>query len=145
MFIEDGLVVAAWMMLLASVILWQIRVSTLYEQYAVTSGQILPSSDFFDRDTALLRSSIAFSSLFYSCLWSIKLSFLLFFRKFGIEARRHLKIWWWCVLLVTLVTWIVCMTYFDHKCYLGSLEHYQSKLEHVQKETEANVAQKNIV
>lgn len=113
-------------MLLGTAILWQIEAPTLYEQYAVGSGQRPPSQEFIDRDIAFLRTIVPFTILFYSCLWSIKLSFLLFFRRLGSKVIGH-NIWWWCVLVVTILTWVACVADIHYKCSLGSFKLIESK------------------
>ena len=44
-------------MLLASAILWQIKVPALYEEYAVQAGRGLPGLGFVARDEAFLLLS----------------------------------------------------------------------------------------
>ncbi|KAL8906626.1 MAG: hypothetical protein Q9171_006194 [Xanthocarpia ochracea] len=87
----------------------------LYELFDVVSGQSLLTTGFVDRNTDLLRSLAPFSVLFYTCLWTVKLSFLLFFRRLGLNVRGQ-KIWWWCVLVITLLTWAATVADNDWKC-----------------------------
>ena len=54
------------------------------------------------------KSFIATSILFLSCLWSIKLSFLILFRRLGKKVRGHRILWRWA-LGSTVVAWVVCI------------------------------------
>ena len=118
---DDYLVIIAWILLLASTILWQIMSPNLYELFDVVSGQALLTPGFVDRNTDLLRSLAPFSLLFYTCLWTVKLSFLLFFRRLGLNVRGQ-KIWWWCVLVITLLTWAATVADNDWKCSVRPVE-----------------------
>ena len=106
-------------MLLAFAILWQVEAPTLYEQYAVQSGTAPFTSGFIDKDTQLLRSIVPFTILFYSCLWAVKISLLLFFRRLGSKVTGH-RVWWWSILVVTILAWAACIADINWKCSLGS-------------------------
>ncbi|KAL8885051.1 MAG: hypothetical protein Q9205_006905, partial [Flavoplaca limonia] len=117
---DDYLVITAWILLLGSAVLWQFMSPNLYDLFAVTSGQKPLTPDFITKNADLLRSITPFSLLFYSCLWTIKLSFLLFFRRLGFNVRGQ-KIWWWCVLIITILSWMVTVADHDYKCSLRPL------------------------
>ncbi|KAI4154806.1 MAG: hypothetical protein L6R39_001345 [Caloplaca ligustica] len=119
---DDYLVIAAWVLLLGSAILWQVEAPNLYDLFAVTSGQKALTSGFVAENSELLRSLTPFALLFYSCLWTVKLSFLLFFRRLGLNVRGQ-KIWWWCVLVVTVLTWVATIADHDYKCSLRPIEY----------------------
>ncbi|KAL8848415.1 MAG: hypothetical protein Q9221_006570 [Calogaya cf. arnoldii] len=65
---DDYLVVAAWVLLLGSAVLWQFMSPNLYDLFAVTSGQKPLTPDFITKNADLLRAITPFSLLFYSCL-----------------------------------------------------------------------------
>lgn len=112
-------------MLFATAILWQITAPTMYMQDAMVSGRIPYSPENLEKFLSFLPFIIVFSTLFYSCLWAIKLSFLLFFRRLGSRAKG--RTWWWCILVVTVLTWVVCIADFHYKCTLGSVEYLTSE------------------
>lgn len=116
---DDFIIIAAWTMKLGTSILWQINVPALYEHLAVLAGKKPFDQGFVNRDTALLRTSVAFGILFYSTLWLVKLSFLMFFRRLGSKVIG-LSIWWWCILVVTVLTWVACVADIQYKCSLSS-------------------------
>lgn len=109
-------------MLLASGVSWQIESAGLYDQYAVSSGRKPFTADFIESDLYFLRAAIVPANiLFYSCLWTVKLSFLIFFRRLFTHFRGH-RIWWWCVLIFTILTWVACIADIHYECSLGSSE-----------------------
>lgn len=116
---DDFLVIAAWAMMLANSILWQIYRPALYEFYAIQSGKKPFTSGFVDRYMPFLHNIVSFTVLFYTCIWTVKLSFLLFFRRLGSRVRGH-TIWWWCVLVITVLTWVACVADIQYKCVLSS-------------------------
>jgi hypothetical protein len=90
LFADDALVCAAWLMTLANAIIWQRASSNMYLTLLVGASVLdyFPS-DVLARMGAFLRAVFASYLLFYSTLWSIKLSFLIFFRKLGQKVRRQ--------------------------------------------------------
>ena len=126
LYVDDYLVLFAWFGLLASSIIGQIQSATLYEQYAILSGQMSITPGFYERAAAMLRCVAPLHILFYSCLWAVKLSFLFFFRRLGFNVRGQ-KGWWWFVLIITILAWVACIADFPYGCSLGSVEHIYSK------------------
>ncbi|KAL8962936.1 MAG: hypothetical protein Q9183_005076, partial [Haloplaca sp. 2 TL-2023] len=118
---DDCLVIFSWVLLLASSALWQVQSVNLYDLYAVQSGEKPLTLGFIDTNTQLLRSLTPFAILFYTCLWVIKLSFLLFFRRLGLNVRGQ-KMWWWCVLVITVLTWVATIADNNYKCSLEPIE-----------------------
>lgn len=112
---DDLLVLAAWLMLLTSAIIWQFDKESLYEQMELTSGQLLPSAGFEHRVEKALRGSLVEIVFFYSSLWSVKVSFLIFFRRLGHKVKGQKQLWWF-VLIVTLASYIVCLSLINYNC-----------------------------
>ena len=118
--IEDALVLAAWLMNLANAAIWQKNSKNLYLFIAVESGQMArPAPEHFSYIYTEFHSMFASYILFYTALWSIKLSFLLFFRELGNDIRRQ-RIFWYCVLAYTVASYITCLGMIDYKCLLES-------------------------
>ena len=115
-------------MLLATAIIWQIVYPTVYMQYAIADGIAPFQPGFFAKEATFLHVWAALLILFFTCLWSIKLSFLLFFRRLGHNVRGH-KIWWWCVLGATIATWATCVGDVQFDCSLNSLDWIYSKFD----------------
>lgn len=106
-------------MLLAFAITWQVEAPTLYLQYAVQSGTAPFTPGFISKDTELLRSIVPISILFYSCIWAVKISLLLFFRRLGSNVRGQ-RIWWWSIFVITVLAWVACIGDLNWRCSLGS-------------------------
>lgn len=65
--------------------------------------------------------------LFYAGLWSIKLGFLLFFRRLGLRNVTSLRRWWKIVLAATVVSFFVCYTTLPYRCTFVSFEVVASR------------------
>lgn len=91
----------------------------VYEHFAVMTGKKPIDVGFVNRDIALVRTGVVFNILFYSVLWLVKLSFLMFFWRLGSKVRRQ-KILWWFIMVFTLLAWVACVADIQYKCYLNS-------------------------
>lgn len=114
--LEDPFVFAAWLMNLVNVVIWQKTANQLYLVIAVASGQILmPLPEYISHVHIELHSQLASYLLYYTALWSVKLSFLFFFRNLGNDIRRH-RILWYCVLAYTTASYLICVGMVDYQC-----------------------------
>lgn len=120
--IDDYFVVFALVIAIANVIVWQIHLRDLYYFMEVVAGLEFPKADFASVAESYFKSTVAVLILFYSCLWSIKLSFLLFFRRLGANVS-HQKLVWWPVFGVTLATYFVCIGTIPYLCLVRSFEY----------------------
>ncbi len=127
LYVDDGLVLAALLFLLVNAILAQVGRDSVELSYAVISGQINPPpADFPKRTEGYLRETIATIIFFFSGLWAIKLSFLVFFKRLG-QNVRHQKPVWWTVLAITGTTYLVCLGTIDYRCLGGPYSYIKSK------------------
>ncbi|CAF9936601.1 MAG: hypothetical protein HETSPECPRED_010382 [Heterodermia speciosa] len=123
LFPDDALVLAAWFMLIAYAAIWQWCGDQLYLSVAVASGKLLmPPPDFLDQLETFLHGLFVAYYMFYTLLWSIKMSFLLFFWKLGHNVRRQRPLWW-SVFAFTVASYAVCLGLVDYSCLLGSKMH----------------------
>lgn len=125
---DDWLVIGAWLMLLVFSITWQVEIYFLHWMHDVLNGKTLPTEAFYKQYTTFLPFIVAWSYLYYSSIWAVKLSFLIFFRRLGSKVKSQ-QIWWRVVLLLTVGAWIACVADIDYKCTLGDLDVIQSKPE----------------
>ena len=107
-------------MLLTSGVLWEIEAPVVYGLFGDQAGKKLPSLSSI---TTFVQSVAAFNFLYYSSLWSVKLSLLLFFRRLH-SKKRSQKIWWWFVVAVCVLTWAACVADFPWSCAVHSLISY---------------------
>ncbi|KAF1999552.1 hypothetical protein P154DRAFT_381605, partial [Amniculicola lignicola CBS 123094] len=119
-YIDDVFVLVAWVMVLASTILWQCLADSMYFINAVARGVQMPPSDFAERSESFSKASIALMVLFYSALWSIKLSFIFFFRRLYVNMGSWTR-FWWITLTITIAAWAVCVGNVDFKCLMSPL------------------------
>ena len=89
-------------MLLASTIIWQTQQATVYDlHFKLYAGEIAITPEVQVAEEILLRTLVATTFLFYSCVWSVKIGMLIFFRRLEQRVRAQ-RIWWWCVLCFTI-------------------------------------------
>lgn len=116
---DDIVAIAAWILFLVNVILWTIMAPRLYENYHMLQGKgpidEAGMARNWERYGEFVHVIAPFKMMFYTSLWTVKISLLLFFRKLGHQIRSH-EIWWWCVLVVTVSTWLVCIGDIDYTC-----------------------------
>ena len=108
-------------MVLATTIIWQIYHDKLYETMGVSAGLLFPPATLASDTETYLRASIPVFILFYSSLWFIKLSFLVFFRRLGCKVRQQ-RFHWWIVFGFTATTWIISIGTVDYPCLSGTFE-----------------------
>ena len=135
--VDDAFVFLAWLTAVANAALWQLRIKDLYLSVGVASGQIplksLPTDSLAD-GTDFLHATFASYVLYFTSLWSVKISFLLFFRKLGNRVRSQ-RILWWSVSAINIVAYFVCLGLIDSQCLLapsksqiGKVVEYCSKM-----------------
>jgi hypothetical protein len=86
----DFLVIAAWAKLVGTAVSWQVMTPALFTNTSNTTlwaGKRPFSLHFVNRITVLLRSLVLLMVLSYTCLYAIKLSFLLFFHRLGTKNK----------------------------------------------------------
>ena len=124
---DDALVLLAWTLLLTNTILWQTGKDALYVNIAVSSGQLFPPpANFMVRSEQYLQKSVAVIVFFYTGLWSIKLSFLIFFKRLGHNVKNQDKIWW-TVLAITTASYFACIGTIDYRCLASSFTYFESE------------------
>ena len=124
LYIDDAFVLLAWLTIVANTVIWQVEIRELYLSIAVASGQIpltaLPNG-FLKQTEKFLHLTFASYFCYHTSLWSVKVSFLLFFRKLGNHIRSQ-RIVWWCVTAFTIASYCVCLGLDSTKCLLSSSE-----------------------
>ncbi|KAL4883815.1 hypothetical protein BJY04DRAFT_216152 [Aspergillus karnatakaensis] len=122
LWLDDLFAIAAWFILLAQAITWQTQVDTVYLQFQLSAGNILPTPEVLDRLAELWRAQCAILILFYTSLWAIKASFLIFFRRLA-GTERWWMIWFWCVSGFVAAAYFACLGDIQYKCLLSSQEY----------------------
>lgn len=109
-------------MFFASAIIWQTQRTAMYEIFTLTSGTVIPTSDQLAAARTAFRAEFAILFIYFTSLWTVKLSFLVLFQRLGQSVGRQ-KIWWWCVTGFTVATGATCIGTMDFNCFLRSLEY----------------------
>lgn len=123
--VDDYLVIFSWTILLVSAVLWQLQSGILYEQFGLGSGEVVPGPDFLERYQKFMYYIAPFTILFYTSLWSIKISFLVFFYKLGSTIRTH-QIWGWVVAAITFASYVVCVADVQYECSFNNIQYIMS-------------------
>lgn len=120
LYVDDALILLAWLMILATSIIWQTLSGAMYRSLFVISGKVHhPPPTFVNDQQNFLHGSAVVIVLFYSSLWAVKLSFLFFFRRLvrGVARQKQL---WWAVLAITVGSYFACIGTIEYKCLLSS-------------------------
>lgn len=116
---DDVFVLLSWLLLLATAIMWQFVSQYWYQIQEVASGHLYPPPATYIADSErYLRMSVPIIAFFYTGLWSVKLSFLLFFRRLGNKVRGQ-KLHCWIVTAFTLATWCTCIATIHYNCLVS--------------------------
>jgi hypothetical protein len=115
-FWDDGWALFAMTCLLANCILTTVM---LRPMYATISVQVQWSSaikrDIFGNITQFLKYQFAQSMIFWTCLWSVKASFLAFFLRLTHNVRGH-YVAWWIIVVITTLAYIGCVISYPVSC-----------------------------
>ncbi|RAH47122.1 uncharacterized protein BO95DRAFT_493806 [Aspergillus brunneoviolaceus CBS 621.78] len=94
----------------------------MYYIFALEDGMVQPTMEVMARLSRLARAECAILILFYTCLWSNKASFLIFFRRIA-GTDRSWSIWFWCVVGLVAGTYLVCLGDIQYNCLVNSQVH----------------------
>lgn len=121
LFLDDILVVLAWFMFLASTIVWQVKVHVLYWEYDVNNGRAPPTPAFLNAFQHFIVHVVTWNVLFYSALWTVKASFLVFFRRLDSNVVGWRRWGWYVVYVVCVLTYIACIADIDYGCSVADV------------------------
>lgn len=127
LYVDDALILLAWLMILATSIIWQTLSGAMYRSLFVISGKVHHRPPTFVNDEQnFLHGSAVVIVLFYSSLWAVKLSFLFFFRRLvqGVARQEQL---WWAVLAITVGSYFACIGTIEYNCLLPSFAKVASE------------------
>ncbi|KAF2464158.1 uncharacterized protein BDR25DRAFT_272125 [Lindgomyces ingoldianus] len=114
--LDDPFVIAAWLLSVANAAIWTAISREIYFDSDLANSRLeqIPP-DFIQRLERLIRGNLSAYLLAYASLWSIKISFIVFFRNFG-EKLRNQRIAWYAVLGFCLASFAVCIGTVDYRC-----------------------------
>lgn len=121
-YFDDAFVVFAWLLALSTAIDWQIIAWKMYSYVSVTSGQLSPPRPDFEADTeSYYDGSLAIMVFYSTSLWSIKIAFLLFFKRLGQNIGGGQRLLWWSIFGFTMATYFVLIGDIPYSCLVGPL------------------------
>ncbi|KAH9909907.1 hypothetical protein F4778DRAFT_775815 [Xylariomycetidae sp. FL2044] len=113
---DDYLVIAAYSLYLSYAILWTVLSDNLYLALDSFGGiDLTRIMSILNSAASALHGTLASYVVLWTCLWLIKVSFMIFFYPMG----RHMKsqrILWRGVLAFIVVSYFVCIGVLDYRC-----------------------------
>lgn len=104
------------------------KYKTVYELYSFYALGAFPTMSFLKRYQVFLKLQAVRFVLFYSCVWGVKLSFLIFFRRLGLNVSVFVA-WWWIVVGVVVTSYISVIADNQWTCISGgSIESLFGKI-----------------
>jgi hypothetical protein len=126
LFLDDFLVVLAWVIILTAAFIWQVQGKILYELYTISASTKPFTLEFLPRYITFMRFNAPFEILFYSALWCVKFSFMALFYRISAKVKS-LRIWWFVVLFCTASVYIASVADVEYKCSFGEQDYIVSK------------------
>lgn len=108
--VSDGLVLVALATLIAMAGLYVQIIPTMFDLDLAAAGKPPPETmlEFEERADHYLRVQFGIIILFWTCVWAVKLSILMFYKSlFDRLSRTYLYAWWGVVVFVAL-TYVGC-------------------------------------
>ncbi|MCJ1244399.1 hypothetical protein MMC30_001597 [Trapelia coarctata] len=141
LFADDVLVYIALTILIVLGVLYTLVNDTIFEIILVGMGKMPPTPEFYVRMTFFLKVQFAIIVLFWTALWAVKFSFLVYYKKLFIGLPGNMQKCWWAVSIFALCAYIGCWitqltscepmsTYFNGQCvtprdiYVSNLSLY---------------------
>ncbi|KAK5740537.1 hypothetical protein LTR17_004574 [Elasticomyces elasticus] len=113
--IDDGFAVLSFAMLIANGAVTTIMAPPMYELLAVSVGQEEATLAFLARASLYLKLQFTSTLLFWSCLWSVKASFLAFFRQLT-EGLNYPRRAWYAITAITTMAFIGSIITYPVSC-----------------------------
>lgn len=123
LYIDDALVVIAWLVNLSVAIIWQNVAHKMYTFLDVISGvaKTAPPPTLVEDTEHYLKVSVVIIVFFYTTLWTIKAAFLIFFRRLS-ENVAGQRILWLVVAIITGSVFLVCIGDIEFNCLVSNLD-----------------------
>lgn len=123
LFWDDFFVLVAVILHIVTGIIWQtVMAHDMYETVSVFAGLQPSGPNFLAQAHRYAKFSLASLLLFYSTLWAIKFSFLIFFRRLGKHVRRQ-EFLWWPIFGFTVASYLIILGVTPYRCLGGSITY----------------------
>ncbi|KAI9883403.1 MAG: hypothetical protein M1823_004839 [Watsoniomyces obsoletus] len=114
-FIDDALVLFALVNLAAGAALYHFTVPDMYIIELVGAGLVAAPDNMVAMASRYMKMQMTLTTLFWTCLWTVKFSFLAFFHKLGTGLQYQRK-YWWVVTVITIGSYIACIVSYPVSC-----------------------------
>ena len=108
LFVDDWLFILANILLVAGTIVIFLALPYSHAVLNVEAGVEAPSPDLIPHVDLVITFQATSLLLLYSSIYSVKFSFLLFFRLL-LQGTGKLRVWWWLVFIFTIPCAILCI------------------------------------
>lgn len=104
---DDGAVYLALTILVSMGVMYQIITPTMFELERLLTPGAVPSANFLQEAALFLRLQFAIIILFWTTLWAVKLSFLLYYKRL-FAGLPHQMFWWRLVSVFVGMAYLGC-------------------------------------
>lgn len=123
---DDACAGVAAVLVLITAALWQWAAADIYYFLNLDAGLVPLEADFPIRLLRGLKASLVVELFFYTSLFLVKMSFLLFFRRLGSHVRGQ-KYIWWPVFALAVVSYLVSVGDVEYHCLVNaSVAHLET-------------------
>ena len=112
---DDFFAAVALGILLSNAVVLTLALPDMYQLLAVAAKVAKPKPTFMADSTYYLKSQFASTMLFWSILWAVKASFLMYFRTLT-GLMRPIRLAWWAVVIFTFLAYIGSMISYPISC-----------------------------
>ena len=106
LFLDDGCIYLALSILFSMAVMYNKITHTMFEIDGVAAGGI-PSTGFKERAELFLKLQFAIICSFWTTLWAVKFSFLLYYKNLFAGLPNQL-FWWWLVSGFAVLAYLGC-------------------------------------
>lgn len=107
LFADDTCVYLAVVILIALGVLYNHAIPVIFNIERIVRGEAIVSLDFKEQIDYFLKLQFSIIILFWTTLWAVKLSFLVFYRKILAGLPSHI-IWWKLIFVLTVLAYLGC-------------------------------------
>ncbi|KAL8808051.1 MAG: hypothetical protein Q9182_000329 [Xanthomendoza sp. 2 TL-2023] len=91
---DDLAVAGALILLLTLAVMYRYATPIMFELVNIAEGKEIPTPDFLRRSTVFLKLQFAIIVMFWTEIWSVKASFLIFYRNLFAGLPEQMLGWW---------------------------------------------------
>ncbi|KAL8733325.1 MAG: hypothetical protein Q9166_002149 [cf. Caloplaca sp. 2 TL-2023] len=118
---DDGAVVNAVVLLLAMAAMYRKATPIMFKLDKVAKGEEPPTAAFLAEAPVFLKLQFAIIVMFWTEIWMVKISFLIFYRNLFTGLPEHM-LGWWFALGFTVLAYLLCWAFQLGSCV--PISHY---------------------